>query len=146
MFGLAAPKAGGWAAKQLRFLSVRRGESVITDVESRSLTVTRQRTGLPTLQRMWFHQGFCLGYTKPRGSSEPAEIFFFDREARLSRQEYLSANVIEASAGADQWFIACRNGRVYAFSLEGRPLCSICLNVTHGMQAWRSASDLPLRP
>jgi hypothetical protein len=118
-----APKAGGWAAKQLRFLSVRRGESVITDIEPGSLTAIRQRTGLPTLQQMWFHpRGFSLGYTKPRGASEPAEIFFFDEEARLSQQEYLPANVIEASAGADQWFIACRNGRASAFSLEGRPL------------------------
>ena len=34
----------------------------------------------------------------------------------------MSATVIEASAGTDQWFITCRNGRVYAFSLEGLPL------------------------
>ncbi len=118
-----APKVGGPAGKQLRFLSVSRGESVITDVEPRSLAVTGRRTGLPTLQRMWFHpQGFCLGYTKPRGSSEPAELFFFNTRAQLTRQDYLSATVIEASAGTDQWFITCRNGRVYAFSLEGLPL------------------------
>jgi hypothetical protein len=118
-----APKLGGWAGKLLRFLSVSRGESVIRDIDPGNLAVIRRQTGLPILQRMWFHpQGFCLGYTKPRGSSEPAELFFFNTQARLTRQEYLSATVIEASAGTDQWFIACRNGRVYAFSLEGLPL------------------------
>lgn len=117
-----APKLGGWAGKQLRFLAVGRGQSVITDVEQGSLAVNRRCIGLPSMQRMWFHhRGFSLGYTKPRGSPDPAELFFFDPEARLWAQQKLPAGAIEASAGMEQWFVACRDGRVYAFSLEGWP-------------------------
>jgi hypothetical protein len=118
-----APKLGGCAGQQLRFLSVSAGASVITDVDDEKLTVIRRRTGLPPMQRMWFHpQGFSLGYNKPRGSREPPQLFFFDAEARLLQQAYLSAGIIDASAGTNQWLIACRNGRVYAFSLDGSPL------------------------
>jgi hypothetical protein len=121
-----APKLGGWAGEQLRFLSVSRGQSVITDVEPGSLAINRQRVGLPSMQRMWFHrQGYSLGYHKPRGSPDPAELFFFDSQARLwSAQRLPAAAIEEACAGTDQWFVACRNGRVYAFSLQGSPLWS----------------------
>ena len=118
-----APKLGGWVGQQLRLLSVSRGQSVITDLEQGSLGVNRRSTGLPAMQRMWFHrQGFSLGYSKPRGSPEAAELFFVGPDARLWAQQRLPATAIEASAGNDQWFVACRNGRVYAFSWEGRPL------------------------
>ena len=119
-----APKLGGWAGRQLRFLSVSRGQSVITDLEQGSLAVNRRSTGLPSMQRMWFHHqgGFSLGYTKARGSPEPAELFFVGPDAQLWAQQRLPAPAIEASAGTDQWFVACRNGRVYAFSLDGSPL------------------------
>jgi hypothetical protein len=117
-----APKLGGWAGKQLRFLSISRGQSVITDIEQGSLAMNRRCTGLPSMQRMWFHhRGFSLGYTKPRGSPEPAELFFFDPEARLWAQPRLPAGVADASAGMDQWFVARRDGHVYACSLQGWP-------------------------
>jgi hypothetical protein len=116
-----APKAGGRAGKQLRFLSVSRGQSVVTDIDQCTLAVNRRSRGLPAMQRIWFHpRGFSLGYTKPRGSLGPAELFFLDPEARVSTRRNLAAGVIDASAGDDQWFLACRDGRVYAFTLEGR--------------------------
>lgn len=119
------PKLGGWAGKQLRLLSVSRGQSVITDIEQGSLAVKQRHAGLPSMQQMWFHpQGFSLGYNKRRASDDAAELFFFDPQAHLWKQQLLPAAAIEASAGTDQWFIACRNGRVYAFSLEGWPLWS----------------------
>ena len=120
-----APKQGGWAGTQLRFLSISRGQSVLTDVERGSLAIAGRRAGLPAMQRMWFHrQGHSLGYNKPRGESHPIQVFFFDAQTRLWCHQRLPAAAIEASAGADTWFIACRNGRVYAFSLEGAPLWS----------------------
>jgi outer membrane protein assembly factor BamB len=51
-------------------------------------------------------------------------LFFIGPDARLWRQQRLPAAAIEASAGNNQWFVACRNGRVYAFSLDGSPLWS----------------------
>ena len=120
-----APKLGGWAGKQLRLLTVSRGQSVITDLEQGSLAVNRRSPGLPSMQRMWFHgQGFSLGYTKPRASPEPAELFFLGPDAKLWAQQRLPAPAIDAAAGTDQWFVACRNGRVHAFSLDGTPLWS----------------------
>jgi hypothetical protein len=116
-----SPKGGGQAGKQLRFLSASRGQSVITDVDQCTLAVNRQCRGLPAMQRIWFHpRGFSLGYTKPRGSPGPAELFFLDLEARVCSRRNLAAGVIDASAGDDQWFLACSDGRVYAFTLEGR--------------------------
>ena len=118
-----APKLGGWAGQQLRFLSVSRGQSILTDVQPGSLAVNRRVTGLPSMQRMWFSRhGHSLGYTKPRGSAEPAELFFYDSQARLWSQQRLPASVADATAGMEQWSVACRNGRVYAFSFEGNPL------------------------
>jgi hypothetical protein len=73
------------------------------------------------MQRIWFHpRGFSLGYTKPRGSPGPAELFFLDSEAQVCVQRSLTAGVIDATAGDDQWFLACRDGRVYAFTPDGR--------------------------
>jgi hypothetical protein len=70
-----APKLGGWAGKQLRFLSVSRGQSILTDVQHGSFAVKRRVTGLPSMQRMWFgRHGHSLGYKKPRGSTAPAEL------------------------------------------------------------------------
>jgi hypothetical protein len=116
-----SPKASGRAGKQLRFLSASRGQSVITDIDHCTLAVNRRCRGLPAMQRIWCHpRGFSLGYTKPRGSPGPAELFFLDSEARVCSQRNLAAGVIDASAGEDQWFLACRDGRVYAFTLEGR--------------------------
>ncbi len=118
-----APKLGGWVGQQLRLVSVSRGQSVITDLEQGSLAVNRRSTGLPSMQRMWFHrQGFSLGYTKPRGSLEPAELFFVGPDARLWARQRLPAAAIQASAGTDQWFVACRDGRIYSFSMDGGPL------------------------
>jgi hypothetical protein len=98
---VARPKLGGWAGQQLRFLSVSRGQSVITDLEQGSLAVNRRRTELPPLQRMGFHgRGFSLGYMKPRGSPAAAELFFLDPEARLCARQRLPAAAIEAAAGA----------------------------------------------
>lgn len=120
-----APKLGGWAGKRLRLLSVSRGESVLTDVEHGSLAVKQRRAGLPSMQRMWFHgQGPTLGYTEPRQSPDAAELFFFDSDARLVKQHLMPAAVYGAGAGINEWFVACRNGRVYAFSSEGTPLWS----------------------
>ena len=47
------PWLGGWAGKQLRFLSVSRGQSILTDVQQGSLALNRRVTGLPLMQRMW---------------------------------------------------------------------------------------------
>ena len=118
-----APWLGGWVGKQLRFLSVSRGQSILTDVQPGSLALNRRVTGLPLMQRMWFSRhGHSLGYMKPRGSADLAELFFFDSEARLSSKQQLPAAVADASDGTEQWFVACRNGRVYGFSLDGVPL------------------------
>jgi hypothetical protein len=115
-----APKLGGWAGKQLRFLSVSRGQSILTDVQHGSLAINRRVTGLPSMQRMWFSpHGHSLGYTKPRGSAGPPELFFFDSDARLCAQQRLPAATADASAGPEQWFVGCRDGRVYAFSFDG---------------------------
>ena len=85
------PKLGGWAGKQLRFLSVSRGQSVITDVERGTLAINRGCAGLPSIQRMWFHGlGYSLGYTKPRGSSS-SELFFFNSEGALWGHQHLPA-------------------------------------------------------
>ena len=75
------------------------------------------------MQQMWFStQGHSLGYTKPRGSAGPPELFFINPEARLSSKRQLPAAVADVSTGTEQWFVACRNGRAYGFSLEGVPL------------------------
>jgi hypothetical protein len=118
-----APKLGGWAGKQLRFLSVTRGQSVLTDVEQGSLAVNRRVSGLPSMQRMWFSRlGYSLGHTKPRGSAGIPELFFIGPEARLWSQQRLPAAVAEATAGTNEWYVACRNGRVYAYGFDGSPL------------------------
>jgi hypothetical protein len=95
-----SPKAGGRAGKQLRFLSASSGQSVITDIDHCTLAVNRRCRRLPAMQRIWFHpRGFSLGYTKPRGSPGPAELFFLDPEAQVCAQRSLAASVIDASAG-----------------------------------------------
>lgn len=116
------PKTGGWAGEQLRLLSVSRGQSVITDLEQGSLAINRRRTGLPSMHQMWFqHRGYSQGYSQHRSSADPPELFFFDPEARLCAKQRLPAAVADASAGTEQWFVACRDGRAYAFSFDGAP-------------------------
>jgi hypothetical protein len=140
-----APKLGGWAGQQLRFLSVSRGQSILTDVQPGSLAVNRRVTGLPSMQRMWFSRhGHSLGYTKPRGSAEPAELFFYDSEARLWSQQRLPASVADVSCGMEQWFVACRNGRVYAFSPEGNPLWNELIPNARRDQATNAFWGLPI--
>jgi hypothetical protein len=84
---------------------------------------------------MWFHgQGPTLGYTKPRGSPDPAELLFFDSEARLVKQQFVPAPITEAGVGTNEWFAACRNGRVYAFSLNGTPLWNELIHIRPARQ------------
>jgi hypothetical protein len=97
------------------------------------------------MQRMWFSRhGHSLGYTKPRGSADPAELFFYDSEARLWSQQRLPASVADATAGAEQWFVACRNGRVYAFSFEGNPLWNELIPNARRDQAPNAYWGLPI--
>ncbi len=35
-------------------------------------------------------------------------------------QQTLAARVVSVSAGDDQWFVACSDGHIYAFTMEGR--------------------------
>ena len=142
-----APWLGGWAGKQLRFLSVSRGQSILTDVQPGSLALNRRVTGLPLMQRMWFsRQGHSLGYMKPRGSADPAELFFFDSEARLSSKQQLPAAVADASDGTEQWFVACRNGRVYGFSLDGVPLWNELVPNARRDQSTNGEGPSPVSP
>jgi hypothetical protein len=59
--------------------------------------------------------GISWNYTKNiDASAEPAELFFYYSEARHWSQQRLAAPVADVSSRTEQWFVACRNGRVYA--------------------------------
>ena len=92
------PKWGGSSGRQHRFLSVSRGQSVITDLEQGSLAQRHRYTGLPLMHRLWLHEtGHSLGYTKKQKIGNPSELFFLDPEARLLSHRPLPDAVSEVA-------------------------------------------------
>ena len=118
-----APKLGGAAGPHLRFLSAARNQSTITDLEVGSLSPLRRVTGLPLMHRMWFEpEGHSLGYTKKRKLGSPSELYFLDAEGRVSARGILPDAASEVASAPGCWYVGCRDGALYAFSLEGRRL------------------------
>ncbi len=117
------PKLGGDAGPLLRFLNVSRGQSIITDLEQGSLARKHRVTGMPLMHRMWFHhQGYSLGYTKKQKIGNPSELYFRGPDAKLRGACDLPDAVSEIASGQGQWYVGCRNGTLYAFSLDGSHL------------------------
>src|SRR5689334_14696603 len=81
-----APKLCGRSGRCLRCLSVRRGTSLLTDVDGASHVIERRTDQLPSMHRLWFHpSGACLGYRKSGRIGAPSELFFLNSSGVLLR-------------------------------------------------------------
>jgi hypothetical protein len=129
-----APKSCAVAGPQIRFLSVSREQSIVTDLELGSLAPLRRVPGLPLMHRLWCErdgEGYSLGYTKRRRAGSPAELYFLDPAARFSARVSLPDAVSDVACAPGGWYVGCRDAAVYAFGQDGRLL-------------WRHA--IPFRP
>ena len=96
---------------------------IFTDVDAATHVVENRIIHPLVVQRLWFQAaGYTLGYTKPMRIGNPTEWFFFNPEGRLTNRLILPDAASDVAQSSGAWYVACRDGALYAFHLDGSQL------------------------
>src|SRR4029078_11407138 len=96
------------------------GESVLPEVTQPSASIFRRIAGLPLIHRLWSNSsGYSLGYTQTKSMGNPAQLHFLHPDGTALRERVLPDAASDIVEGNKQWVAGCRNGWVYAYSVDG---------------------------
>jgi hypothetical protein len=106
-----------------RCVGKKKDKGLITDIDVETgREVGRQET--PTFDDVEFaSSGHGVGFKKlGRVGDAQTRLTFLDPEAHVICHRELPDALSKASPGADQWYLGCRDGFLYAYEREGTPL------------------------
>jgi len=110
----------------VRCLLVTKESSTIVDIDIASGTEVRRIEGLPLLDDTQFAPN-CWGISLKRTAAigkGPTLLTFLDANGQVAKEASVPDATSEIALGPNIWYVGCRNGCLYAFSLEGKSLWS----------------------
>src|SRR5512132_2558371 len=89
-------------------------------MDSASACIVRRIAGLPLIHRLWSNSsGYSLGYTQTKSIGNPSQLNFLHPDGTVLRERVLPDAASDIVEGNGLWVAGCRNGWVYAYSVDG---------------------------
>jgi hypothetical protein len=116
------PKAFAVLGDRVRCHGVSDGSSSLMDIDLASGAEVRRAKYLPVMHQIQFQPpGWGLGYTRyPALGGGPSQLFFITPAGTLRRTKEIPDAASQICAGESCWYIGCRNGKLYKFSVDGK--------------------------
>jgi outer membrane protein assembly factor BamB len=104
-------------------LSRRPQQSVLTEIDGAQWVVRQRREHLPVMHEVWWTEDLDhgLGYANGRWSGQESQAYFFGRSLCLLGTAPLPHGMMQATAGAQGWYLVGQDERVYAYAWDGQP-------------------------
>jgi hypothetical protein len=122
---------------------VSRDASTLADVDLATGREVRRIERLPVMGRAWFGpDGYGLGIRRTAAVGQgPTVLRFLAADGRVAAAWLVPNATSQIARSADRWYVGCRNGLLYAFTVEG------ALQWTWEMPgAWEHVGNVYLRP
>ena len=105
-----------------RCLTVAQGTSTLIDIELGSGREVRRIEELPMMHDVQFSQsGWGIGIERlARIGTGSTNLVFLDPTGAVASRQSVPDATSQIACSSDQWYVGCRNGRLYAFDSRGK--------------------------
>jgi hypothetical protein len=108
---------------RIRTIATAQRASVLTDLDARTFTISKQVRNLPIIHQLAMNQeGYSLGYTQHHAKGHPSDLYFVDPDLRLVGAARPADGCTSFVSQQEKWIVACRDGGIHCLDRQGKLL------------------------